>query len=102
MHVVVRAVSEPQFLFIRRQGDAVAGASVTLDRALIVTLHLDTIELLTGLDIADLEAKQIVHIHKAKCVASVHRKWTDYVSERPDTACDLVILRAGDRKSRGP
>src|SRR5262249_46552968 len=42
----VGAVTEPDLFFVRRQADAVAGAAMPLDRALLVAIDLEPVELL--------------------------------------------------------
>ena len=66
VHGVVGAVGEPELLLVRRQPDAVAGAAVPLDRALLEAGHFDAVQHLAGLQVADLEAEQLVDVDEAE------------------------------------
>ena len=70
--------------FVRRQADAVARAAVPLDRALLVALDLDPVELLAGREVADLEPEQIVDVDVAERLRAVDRERTDRRRERAD------------------
>ena len=65
----VGGVADPDFLLVRRQADAVAGAAVPLDRALLEALHLDAVQHLARLQVADLEAEQAVDVDVAQRLA---------------------------------
>ena len=100
MDEVVGAVGQPEFLFIGSQGDAVAGAAVALDRALLVALHFHAVEHLAGPDIAHFKPKQLVYVYEAERVASVHGERADDIRERTHGGRDLMIAGAGDGQKR--
>ena len=100
VQAAVGAVGQPQLLLVRRQPDAVAGAAVPLDRALVVAGDLDAVQHLAGRDVADLEAEQAVDVDEAQRLRAVDRERPDRAAERPDAADDGVGCRIGDGQDR--
>lgn len=66
--VFVVAVDDPDFLFVVREGDAVAGTAMPLHRSLLKALYIYAVPFLSRLDIANLKAEQAVHVDETECV----------------------------------
>ena len=67
-----------------------------LHRALLVARHLHLVHHLAGLDVADLEAKEVVDVDEAQRLLRVDREGPDRSAERPDAADDGMRARVGD------
>ena len=100
VHPAVGRVGQPELLVVGRQADPMAGAAVPLGRPLLKPRHLDAIQLLARLQVAHLEAEQLVDVHEAERLGAVDRERPDARGERADRADDLVRLRIGDRQGR--
>ena len=97
---LLHAVRQPELLLVRRERDPVARAAVPLRRPGLEALHLDAVQLLPRLDVADLEAEQAVDVDEHQRVAPVHRERPDRIRERPHRAHDRVAS-SGRRCSAG-
>ena len=62
--------------------------------------HLDAVQLLAGLQVADLEAEQLVDVDEAQRLRAVDGERPDRRRERADLVDDLVRLRVGDEQQR--
>src|SRR5271169_2048190 len=71
---------------------------MTLDRTLLVPLHLDMTELLSGAQVAHFKPQQAIDVYKTERVASSHGVGTDDIREWSNRAHDLMTLGVGDRK----
>ena len=98
MQTAVGRIGEPQFLFIWSKSDTVTWATMSFRRSLLPALHFHAIKHLARVQIAEFEAKQIVHIHKAKRAAAIHREWTNEIAERPNFPNDRVRFCVGNAK----
>ena len=74
------------------------GTAVPFHRSFLEAGDLDAVQHLAGLDVADLEAEQIVDVDEAERLRAVDRERPDGVAERTDAADDLVRLWIGDRQ----
>src|SRR5215467_5108365 len=62
VNAAVRSVSEPEFRFVGSERDTVARTTVPLGGALLIAMHLDTIQFLPRLAVSHFKAKQIVDV----------------------------------------
>jgi hypothetical protein len=69
---------------------------VALHRPLLKARDLDAMQHLPRLDVADLEAEQIVDVDEAQRLLRVHREGADGIAERADAADHLVRARIGN------
>src|SRR5882757_9551281 len=92
VQTTVRGISQPEFLFIRRERDAVARTAVAFHRPLLESLNLDALEHLASFHITDLKAEQPIHIRVTKRLRAVDGEWTDGFAERSDFADDFARL----------
>ena len=66
VQTAVESVRQPDFLFVWRQADAVAGATVAFGRAGAEARHFDAVKHFPGGEIADFKSQQFVHIHETE------------------------------------
>src|SRR3954447_12278709 len=62
MQPLIGGVANPDFLFVRRQTDAMARAAVALDHALFKPLNLHAPDDLAGFQIGDFVAEQLIDV----------------------------------------
>src|SRR5215471_13250940 len=94
----VRSISEPQLLFVRRQSNAVARATVSFRRSFLVSRDFYTVKHLSGLEVSYFKPEQLVYINKTQCLTSVDRERTYHVAERADLLHNRMFLRICNRQ----
>jgi len=94
--IIIGSIREPDFLFVRRQGDAMTGAAMPLHGARLEALHRHFGEFFAGLDVANLKSQKTVDVHKATGVASIDGKGADDIGKGPDLLNDFVGGRVDD------
>ena len=62
--------------------------------------HLDAMQHLAGVQVADLEAEQLIYVHETVPLRSIDRERPDDVGERPDFANNRARTRVGHAKDR--
>ena len=73
---------------------------MTIDGTFLVALHFDAMQLLSGFDVADFEAEEVVDVDIAQGLRTIHRKRPNRTCKRSHGCDDLVGRRIGDRKER--
>src|SRR5450432_573030 len=71
-----------------------------IGRAVWVAGDLDALDHFAGLQVADLEAKQLVDIGEYEGLGPVDGKWPNEIAERTDGALDRVVGGGGHREQR--
>ena len=102
MHVLVVAVDDPDFLFIRREADAVAGAGVALDRPHREALHFHAMQHFTGDEIASFKPEQAIHVYVAQRARAVDGEGADARAERTRRLNDFARFGVHHAQQRGP
>src|SRR5256885_5187048 len=97
----VGGVGEPEFSFIRRERDAVAGAAVALGGTFLEASDFHAMEHLAGFAIADFKTKQLVDIDEAKGLPAVDGERAYGSTERPNLADYGVGFGVGNGKHGG-
>ena len=85
VQVAVVSIGHPDFALVSRQPNAMTWAAMTFHRATLESLHFDTMQLLAGLQIANLETQQVVDIHKTKGLVAIDRERTNVRGKRSHT-----------------
>ena len=100
VHALVRAIGDPEFLFVWREPDAVAGAAMAFHGTFLEAFHFDAVQLLAGFNVADFEAEQFVNADEAQGLAAVHSEWADGRAERANGPVAGVSGGIGDGEPR--
>ena len=79
--LAIGGVTHPDFLLVRRQADAVAGAAVALDVAAFESLDVDAVGDLAGVQVADFEAEEVVDAGEDERAAAVDGEGADVAAE---------------------
>ena len=74
-------VGEPNFLFVGREADAVAGAAVSLGVADFEALDFDAMKQFSGVEVADFEAEKAVFVDVAEGAGAIDGEGANEVSE---------------------
>src|SRR5690349_20120897 len=85
-------IGQPQLSVIGGQRNAMTGATVTFGGTLPKTFHFHSGHHFSGMKIADLESKKLVHINEAEGFICIYGKGSDTCTERADFALNRVIL----------
>src|SRR5262249_2366874 len=89
MNPLVERGGEPEFLFVGVGPEAMTRAPVALGRPGLVPLHRHAAKALARLQIADLEAEQLVDVDEAEGLSAVNREGADRRAEWADLANGL-------------
>src|SRR5262245_11953470 len=100
MDSAVRRIAPPALLFIRWQADAVTGTAVACDRTLRKAFDLHAMQFLAGLQVANLETEQVVHVDIAQRFSRIDRERPDRRAEWTNLADRFLGLYVNDGQRR--
>src|ERR1043166_1960782 len=69
-----------------------AGTSMPFDSSLFISFDFDAMQHFATFQIPDLEAEQVVHVHKTKRLICIDCEWPDHVAERTDLPNNLMLV----------